>query len=229
MAEDEVVYSHSEIDLIMPYFPVFLESHSSTNVLDPSVSAIFGGSNPVLLPDEEWPRCGRCKDILIPYIEINVSSPHTPDQFRQKVGIKAEPGHSVLLQVFICADDEGAYCFRMQLTVNNDEALLVRVIQVAPGLENTGAVEAAHAQLDADRYLIARRVVSGWTPGNPEMEHEVFNRHFTHDDLQYLDHEPAHGLKLLGYPVLGTSYQLSMLHPVSVRSSQLTCNSIISS
>ena len=203
----------SELDLIMPWFPVYSDGPAtpSANILDPSVSAILGGSNPVLLRGEEWPRCGNCEDnILIPYIQINVSSPRTPAELREKVGVDPEPGNIILLQVFICAEDENADCFGQQLVAAYDNAFLVRVIQVSPGAVNTAAVAATRAALDEDRFFIPQRVISGWTPGNPEMLHEAVNFDIACDDPQYLDHEPASGLKLLGQPVQGASVVLAI-------------------
>ncbi|RPD67388.1 hypothetical protein L226DRAFT_529739 [Lentinus tigrinus ALCF2SS1-7] len=199
--------SETALDLVMPYFPVFPKNPASTDVLDPSVSAILGGSNPILLPGEEWPRCGNCEDnILIPYIQINVSSPQTPEEFRQKVGVEAKPGHTVLLQVFICAEDGTAECFEQRLVGAYDDAFLLRVIQIPPDSANTAAVEATRAELDEDRFFIAPRVISGWTPGNPELLHEAVNNEIEPDDPQYLEHAPAPGLKLLGQPVQGKYY-----------------------
>ncbi|TFK94848.1 hypothetical protein K466DRAFT_118250 [Polyporus arcularius HHB13444] len=200
-------YPENALDLLTPYFPVFSTAPASTNVFDPSVSAILGGSNPILLPDEGWPRCGNCEDnILIPYIQINVSSPHTPAEFRQKVGVEAEPGHTVLLQVFICAEDECADCFGERLVGAYDDAFLVRVIEVTPDSANTTAVEETRAGLAADRFFIPQGVISGWKPGNPEMLHEAVNTEIEYDDPQYLEHAPAPGLKLLGFPVQGKYY-----------------------
>ncbi|KAI0711036.1 hypothetical protein C8T65DRAFT_695484 [Cerioporus squamosus] len=191
-------YPENALDLLSPYFPVYSTAPASTNVLDPSVSAILGGSSPVLLPGEEWPRCGNCEDtILIPYIQINVTSPQTPAEFRQKVGVVAEPGHTVLLQVFICAEDEGAECFGQRLVGAYDDAFLS---------VNTATVEATRAELAADRWFIPQRVISGWRPGNPEMLHEAVNNEIEPDDPQYLEHAPAPGLKLLGFPVQGKYY-----------------------
>ena len=201
------------LQLVMPYFPTYTDNPVSTNVLDPSVSAILGGSNPILLPNEEWPRCGQCEDnILIPYIQINVSSPHTPLEFRQKVAVEAQPGHIVLLQVFICANYGCADCFEMRLVGAYDDVFLVRVIQVTPESVNTATVDETRSQLNANTFFVRQRVISGWKPGDPEVPHEEVNPHLAYDDPQYLDHEPAHGLKLLGYPILGTSFMSDNMH-----------------
>ena len=196
-------------ELLTPYFPVYSPSAepSAPHILDPSISAILGGANPVLLPGEAWPRCAICGSHLVPYIQINVSSPQTPSEFRQKVGVRPQPGHSVILQVLVCAEDESAVCFDESVVSGgggDDEpfpAFLLRVLQLSPESINAAAVHAARAEMDVEKFFIEQRVIVGWTAGNPEMPHEAAN--FDYDEEAYQAHEPAMGLKLLGYPVQG--------------------------
>ena len=198
----------NDLDLRTPYFPIY-STTAPADILSPDISAIVGGSSPILLPHEEWPRCSKCEEqeYLIPLIHINVSSPQTPSEFRQKVGVRPQPGHSVILQVLVCAEDESAVCFDESVVSGgggDDEpfpSFLLRVLQLSPESINAAAVHAARAEMDGEKFFIEQRVIVGWTAGNPEMPHEAAN--FDYDEEAYQAHEPAMGLKLLGYPVQG--------------------------
>ncbi|KAI0694402.1 hypothetical protein C8T65DRAFT_744405 [Cerioporus squamosus] len=187
-------------DLVTPYFPVYSTSAepATPHILDPSISAILGGANPVLLPGEAWPRCGVCDSHLIPYIQVNVSSPQTPSEFRQKVAVRPETGHSVLLQVFVCAEDENAVCFQEAIVGADDSACLVRVVQVASSSANDDALSAARAEMGEDKFFVRERVITGWSAGRPEMVDATDD---SVDEELRVNHAPAPGLKLLGSPV----------------------------
>ena len=193
-------------ELLTPYFPVYSSSAepSAPHILDPSISAILGGANPVLLPEEAWPRCGICGSHLVPYIQINVSSPQTPSEFRQKVAVRPEAGHSVLLQVFVCAEDENAVCLQEAIVGADDAACLVRVVQVQAALSqnvNDDALRAARTEMGEDRFFVQERVITGWTAGRPEVVDSMDDD--GGDEELRADHAPAPGLKLLGSPVRG--------------------------
>ena len=191
-------------ELATPYFPIYAETadRASASVLADGVSAIFGGSQPALRPGADWPRCGVCDEPLIPYVQINVSSPHTPSEFRQAVAVRpGEPGHSVVLEVLVCAADEGAVCFQDCVVSGGAEspAWLVRVVQ----LERVDAAqgEAARAEMGEDKFFLPLKVISGWAAGRPEMVHEAAN--YDYDEELYAGHAPKAGLKLLGFPIQG--------------------------
>ncbi|KAI0751184.1 hypothetical protein C8Q80DRAFT_557253 [Daedaleopsis nitida] len=190
--------------LITPYFPIY-STTAPADILNSSISAVLGGSNPALQPDEEWPRCSICEEHLIPYLQVNVSSPQTPSEFRQRVSVRPKPGHSVILQVFICADDESATCFQESIVSGGGEgdrpAFLVRVVQIAPDAVNSAAVQATRGEMDEEKFFVEQRVITAWAAGNPEMAHEEGN--YGYDEELYERHAPADGLKLLGYPVQG--------------------------
>ncbi|RDX55354.1 hypothetical protein OH76DRAFT_1396737 [Lentinus brumalis] len=194
-------------DLVTPYFPVYSTpaEAATIHILDPTISAIFGGANPVLLPGEAWPRCGVCDSHLIPYIQINVSSPQTPSEFRQKVSVRPEAGHSVLLQVFVCAEDENAVCFQEAIVGADDSACLVRIVQITSPSTNDDAQQAARAEMGEDRFFVQERVITGWTAGRPEVADATDDD--GGDEELRINHAPAPGLKLLGSPVLdGDNY-----------------------
>ncbi len=196
-------------DLVTPYFPVYSTpaEAATIHILDPTISAIFGGANPVLLPGEAWPRCGVCDSHLIPYIQINVSSPQTPSEFRQKVSVRPEAGHSVLLQVFVCAEDENAVCFQEAIVGADDSVCLVRIVQITSPSTNDDAQQAARAEMGEDRFFVQERVITGWTAGRPEVADATDDD--GGDEELRINHAPAPGLKLLGSPVRGTLTNIS--------------------
>ncbi|KAI0758157.1 hypothetical protein C8Q74DRAFT_1221853 [Fomes fomentarius] len=192
----------TNVELMTPYFP----SYSATappDIFDIRTSAIFGGSNPVLQPREEWPRCSVCDAHLIPVLQINVSSLGTPSEFRERIAVQPPPGQHVILQIFVCAEDEEASCFSKSIIGGGGEGgFLVRVVRLAPGTANTAAVHAARAEMGEDKFFIEQRVITRWVAGNPEMLHEAVSDEEYNEEI-YQAHEPALGLKLLGYPVQG--------------------------
>ncbi|RPD81349.1 hypothetical protein L226DRAFT_608597 [Lentinus tigrinus ALCF2SS1-7] len=192
--------------LLTPYFPVYAPSAESVtpNILDPSISAILGGDHPVLLPGKAWPRCGICNFPLIPYIQVNVSSPQTPSEFRQKVGVRPEPGHTVIFQVLVCAEDENAACFQDAIVAADASACLVRVVQASPSAEDDPVVKATRAEIADDKFFMEARVITGWTAGRPEVV-DAADGDGGEDDLR-MSHAPAEGLKLLGSPVRDGPY-----------------------
>lgn len=193
----------TNVELRTPYFPRY-STIAPPDIFDIRTSAIFGGSNPALQPDEEWPRCSRCAAHLIPFFQINVSSLGTPSEFRERIAVvQPHPGQHVILQVFVCAEDEGASCFSQSIIGGGGKGgFLVRVIRLAPGTADTAAVHAARVEMSADKFFIEQRVITRWVAGNPEMLHEAASYEEYNEEM-YQAHEPALGLKLLGYPVHG--------------------------
>ncbi|KAI0364634.1 hypothetical protein BV20DRAFT_974197 [Pilatotrama ljubarskyi] len=211
-----------ETPLITPYFPDYAEQTQTDSqdslraLVSGDISAVFGGSNPYLQTGEEWPRCKHCQHTLVPYIQVNVSSERTPQAFREHVPPLqgADDGGATLFQLFICAaeSDEGPTCFESWVVNYTDEHtedswLLrrVRVDAVANGVSfgGLGAHDAVRAALEEEDLLIPERVISGWRAGTPETVHWEVADPETFDQAFYDAHEPAEGLKLLGYPVQG--------------------------
>ncbi|KAM5542371.1 hypothetical protein V8D89_003830 [Ganoderma adspersum] len=195
------------LDLVTPYFPVYapFERRGATpsEILDHTISAILGGNSPILEPGEEWPRCAQCDSHLIPYIQINVSCHHTPEEFRNKLAAELHPGQAMVFQVLVCAEDESVACFD-ETVVSDPEggAWHVRVLH-APTVD-TDAVEKMRSDMSPDKFFINERVLTHWTPGRSEVEHKEVNWEI--DEELYEQHKPTWGLKLLGWPVRGKYY-----------------------
>ncbi|KAI0357207.1 hypothetical protein OH77DRAFT_1399680, partial [Trametes cingulata] len=202
------------IPLITPYLPRYSdETEDSLRALvSGDVSAVFGGSTPYLRADEEWPRCKQCQHTLIPYIQISLSSGKTPQAFRERIPPLQTDG-ATLFQLFICAaeSDLGDSCFEHWVVQYSDEHVndswLIRRIHVDGGDAGLASPEAEHEASNAARRGPAppERVILEWTAGTPETAHlEEDSGDF--DDEYYAAHEPAQGLKLLGYPERGKFY-----------------------
>ena len=86
-------------------------------------------------------------------------------------------------------------------------AWLIRVLEVSTA--NSKAVEEMRDGMGPDVPFISERVITHWTAGRPEVEHDEVNWHVEKE--LYEQHEPAWGLKLLGWPIRGA------LHPSCVR------------
>ncbi|KAI0631819.1 hypothetical protein C8Q77DRAFT_1129218 [Trametes polyzona] len=202
------------VPLLTPYFPKYAEEDKEESLhalLSGEVSAIFGGSQPYLQANEEWPRCKTCQHHLIPYLQVNISSTKTPEEFRQRLP-PLSPEGATLFQIFICAEETDAgFCFEAwTMHVMEGESWLVRRVHLDPNAEGVDeeseAHDAARAALDEEGQLIPERVIVEWTPGRQETEHEAANEDLNFDDAYYEAHEPADGLKLLGYPIRGKYY-----------------------
>lgn len=198
--------------LLAPYFPKYSEGAEDSlhALLSGEVSAVFGGSTPYLQADEEWPRCKTCGHAFIPYLQINLSSEKTPQEFRQHVPPLVPEG-ATLLQIFICAEEtDSGSCFEAwAMQVEEGESWLVRKVHVdadATGIVTASAAhDEARAKLDEEGQLIPERVISEWAAGNPETEHWEASSSADFDEAFYEAHAPADGLKLLGYGVRGRS------------------------
>lgn len=186
------------------YIPTYAEPGTPAALLDRSTSAVLGGSTPALRPGEPWPRCAECDKPLVPYIQINLSSPHTPAAFRDRFPGLADggkdDGRTPIFQVLVCAEDENAECLQDNVVSNPEGgAWLIRVVHVTE--EDLAAVENARKEIGEDRFFVVERVISGWAEGMQEVEHCEVNWGLE-DDI-YERHAPAEGLKLLGWPVRG--------------------------
>ncbi|KAH9850460.1 hypothetical protein C2E23DRAFT_869922 [Lenzites betulinus] len=206
--------------LLTAYFPEYTEdtAHPLRALLAGTVSAIRGGSHPYLAPGEDWPRCQRCAHPLIPYLQINLASETTPTQFREHVHAAAPAGEGAgeLWQLFVCAAETNAgFCFEawtmQQAEGDGDgEPWLLRTVRVDPASANAEdegedeAHEAVRATLaDADEIL-PEQVIAAWMAGREETVD--VESYWDYPEGFYEEHEPAEGLKLLGYPVLGKYY-----------------------
>lgn len=203
---------------ITPYFPIF-SAVQDTSPDIATVSAIFGGSFPVFHSDEEWPLCSACGGPLVPFIQINASSPETPAEFTACLGIsdplnEREEGPAsrmTLFQLFICAEETvNGTCFEgSALGATAHNSWMVRVAHFNPagasGHEIASEVTHALSKAVTERGLVlTERTVIGWKLGHPEMEDwETMDDDF--DEELYKTHAPAAGLKLLGFPMRGNS------------------------
>ncbi|KAL1944836.1 hypothetical protein VTO73DRAFT_2456 [Trametes versicolor] len=207
--------------LLNPYFPKYSdETEDGLRALlsGEAVSALFGGSTPYLQADEEWPLCKTCGHTLIPYLQINLSSERTPQEFRQHLPPLESEGVT-LFQIFICAEEtDSGSCFEAWvMQVEEGESWLVRRVRVdadATGLDASVAHDQARASLEEDQF-IPERIITEWTAGNPETEHwEAAGSGADFDEAFYEAHKPAEGLKLLGYGVRGKFYNTSSGDPL---------------
>ncbi|KAI0667528.1 hypothetical protein C8Q78DRAFT_982223 [Trametes maxima] len=210
--------------LLTPYLPEYSEKDGQDGqdgfrtLFTGSISAVRGGSCPYLQPDEAWPRCKTCQHHLVPYLQINASSPGTPEEFRERIAtlIPASEGarSATLFQIFVCAvETNDGTCFEGWVNcVEEGESWLVRAVQVdadANGIEESPAREAVRVALEEEGILLPERFVVRWTPGNPETEHEAADGYDEFGEGFYAAHEPVEGLKLLGYPIRGKYYNSS--------------------
>ncbi|OJT03274.1 hypothetical protein TRAPUB_6141 [Trametes pubescens] len=213
--------------LLTPYFPKYSdERDDSLRALlsGEEVSALFGGSTPYLQADEEWPCCKTCGHTLIPYLQINLSSERTPQEFRQYLP-PLDPKGTTLFQIFICAEEtDSGSCFEAWvMQVEEGESWIVRRVRVdadATGLGASAAHDEARATLEEEDQFIPERVIAEWTAGNPETEHwEAAGSSADFDEAFYEAHKPADGLKLLGYGVRGTVLWVSVPRVTTGRTS----------
>ncbi|KAF8071617.1 hypothetical protein FPV67DRAFT_1411861 [Lyophyllum atratum] len=189
----------SEIILRKAYTPVV----SSGASLDFEVAAILGGDALYLHEDEDWPICPTCENPLIPILHLPLIANHPPE-FLALFEAHEERSKSNL-QFLICSDSS---CFE-QTVVQGDCAWLMRTVSplaadtvcVGPREQNWLNV---HSQLAEEELFKPIHVVTGWTEAKLEMVHEE-DRPFVPDVSEdfYNEHEPAGGVKLLGYPTKG--------------------------
>ncbi|KAI0327853.1 hypothetical protein GY45DRAFT_1327040 [Cubamyces sp. BRFM 1775] len=206
--------------LITPYLPQYAEGaveDSARKLLHGSVSAIFGGLFPFLHSDEEWPKCKECGNYLVPYLQINATSVNTPEEFRRRVP-PLEPEGTTILQVLLCTtESDNGTCFEGWANcITEEESWLVRRIHFAADghdLADPAAYESVRAELEESEEItvIPERVITGWTAGRPETEHDEGYLYKPEDEQYYEEHEPAEGLKLLGYPIRGKYYNNTSL------------------
>ncbi|KAI0764233.1 hypothetical protein BD413DRAFT_483183 [Trametes elegans] len=204
--------SENTVPLITPYFPEYAVGGETglRALLGGTASALLGGTNAYLLPAEPWPRCKTCGNALLPYLQINVAAETTPGAFRARIPPLREPGAgATLFQVFVCvAETDDGSCFEgWMLCTTEGDSWLVRTVPVDVGVD-VGKLEralAAHGEvrdaLAQEALFVPERVIARWNAGNPETMHDEVV--WDYDDAYYAAHEPAEGLKLLGYPTLG--------------------------
>lgn len=97
------------LQLTTPYFSEFADTPSTdepsnlTSLLAGDFSALLGGTHTMLQEDEEWPQCKMCGHPLVPYLQINATTTHTPAEFRAHLDYPlSHPDATTLFQVFIC-------------------------------------------------------------------------------------------------------------------------------
>ncbi|KAI0641667.1 hypothetical protein C8Q79DRAFT_285508 [Trametes meyenii] len=220
------------VPLTTPYFPAYAEASTGdqdalVSLLRGDISAVFGGSFPALKPDEPWPCCKACARPLQPYLQINVSTDHTPGPFRALFSTLEASGHAdietiTLLQVFLCTGEGPNFlCFEDCISgAAEGESWLVRCLAIAKDSSSPVSSDQPPRELASIEEMLERtslqtdsedtitfplRVILSWSPGNPEVPHfeEQFGMDFECDDALYDAHEPARGLKLLGNAIWG--------------------------
>ncbi|OJT13256.1 hypothetical protein TRAPUB_10191 [Trametes pubescens] len=204
------------LELTIPYFPEFSDSPSTdsessnlASLLAGEFSALLGGAHAILQQDEDWPRCEMCGRSLVPYLQINVSTAHTPAEFRAHLDLPSESSHTdaaTLFQVFVCTGPgrNGSCLEDWTSGAHPGEAMRARLVRCG---DNTSPRAIAHPEaLAGARGVLPQRVISEWTPWNPEAPHfqmlDIMDG-VVYDEDFYDAHEPAGGLKLLGNAVLG--------------------------
>ncbi|KAI9065909.1 hypothetical protein FKP32DRAFT_1590233 [Trametes sanguinea] len=213
-----------QLELITPYLPVYaepvLDAHDKSEpnllagLLVGDYSALYGGSHPALKDDEKWPRCETCanRTPLVPYLQINLSTEHTPAEFRSVLP-PLRPDGFTLFQVFVCTayGENPGSCFEDWMSgAAEGKAWLARVVHFEGDANGLLAPKTAEYE-EARRSLVAelvptQRIITAWTPGSPEVPHEemLFQMGCMDYDAEFYDaHEPVSGLKLLGHAVLG--------------------------
>ncbi|KAI0641664.1 hypothetical protein C8Q79DRAFT_1003548 [Trametes meyenii] len=206
------------VPLLTPYLPEYLEEDSEDGLrtlLTGSISAVRGGSCPYLRPGEAWPRCKTCRHHHVPYLQVNASSPGTPEEFCQRITTLIAENEGAraptLFQIFVCAvETDNGTCFEGWVNcVEEGESWLVRTVQVdadANGIEESPTREGVRAALGEEGIFLPEQTIVRWMPGNPETEYEAANSDDEFDEELYGEHEPVAGLKLLGYPICGKYY-----------------------
>lgn len=201
------------LELTTPYLPEFSDTPSTdepsklTSLLAGDFSALLGGTHAMLQEDEEWPHCKMCGRPLVPYLHINATTAHTPAEFRAHLDHPPpHPDATTLFQVFICTGPgrNGSCLEDWTSGAHPGEAMRARLVHC--GSQTTVRTIENPEALAGARGVIPQRVISEWTPGNPEVPHfEMLDLMdgVEYDEDFYDAHEPAGGLKLLGNAVLG--------------------------
>ena len=175
--------------------PVYAsETPSSADIGENSM--LIGGSSVYLSPNEPWPTCATCSQLLIPLIQLNVSSQSTPETFRSLLPSVLPHGQALatMLQLFVCRTGDSECYTHSLLYSTTTRSWIFRVADVAL------------TPSDAPQVLpfLPLRLVETWAPGKEETIHEELM--WDQDDSEefYEEHEPAPGLKMLGHSVRGT-------------------------
>ncbi|CAA7257415.1 unnamed protein product [Cyclocybe aegerita] len=166
-------------------------------------SMLIGGASVYLSPNESWPICGTCSKPLVPLIQLNVSSPCTPEEFRVLLPSVLPPGQALatMLQLFVCRTGD-AECYTHSLLYSTSTCSWV--LRIADVMRTPREVPHQHGT--PGPLFLPPRLVETWAPGKEETLHEELM--WDQDDSEefYAEHEPAPGLKMLGHSVRGKFY-----------------------
>ncbi|EIW53018.1 uncharacterized protein TRAVEDRAFT_67328 [Trametes versicolor FP-101664 SS1] len=201
------------LELTTPYFPEFSDLPSTdepsnlASLLAGVFSALLGGAHAMLQEDEEWPHCKMCGRPLVPYLQINATTAHTPAEFRAHLDCPpSRTDAATLFQVFICTGPGRNGSCLEDWTSGAHPGVAMRARLVHCGSQTAVRPIETPEALAGARGVLPQRVISEWTPGNPEVPHfEMLDMMDggEYDEDFYDAHEPAGGLKLLGNAVLG--------------------------
>ena len=80
-----------------------------------------------------------------------------------------------------------------------------REVRLGRVVADPASYESVRTELEESEEItvIPERVIAGWTAGRPETEHDEGYLYKPEEEKYYEEHEPAEGLKLLGYPIRG--------------------------
>ncbi|KDQ55138.1 hypothetical protein JAAARDRAFT_341960 [Jaapia argillacea MUCL 33604] len=149
--------------LHLPYIPVYYtpsELSQLSHLQD--ASATVGGGEAYLSPPENWPECPSCSNPLIPIIQINLSSPGTPKQFLDYLGL--DPLHyekigDSFFQLFVCPEEEqwGMNCFLNNLMDYSCSWVLRVVHDVARPISGVPSLTSLAARVASIRNMEKER------------------------------------------------------------------------
>lgn len=190
----------------------FVPIYAERGLANPGIgedSMLIGGSVVYLTPTEVWPSCNTCAHPLVPLIQLNVSSPATPREFRGLIRSVALTGGPLMtmVQLFVCPVLD---CYDTSTTYSTDtRSWLVRSADVC--ISNVGEDSVMvqrseeRAKIEDESLFLRARLVRTWEMGKKEtLDEEILWQWGDYSDEFYTAHEPGRGLKLLGHAVRGT-------------------------
>ncbi|KAJ7361219.1 hypothetical protein DFH08DRAFT_639849, partial [Mycena albidolilacea] len=164
-------------------------------------SMLIGGSAMYLNPHEIWPTCDTCSSpLLMPPLQMNISSENTPDAFRVLIPSVAPAGGNLatMVQLFVCRAND---CYDEASVIMPDQrSSIVRIatVPLVPQPENAPHLVKARTKIEGGHGFLPAQLVETWTAGKDETCH--WERMLGTDSEEfYALHQPELGLKLLGH------------------------------
>ncbi|KAK7063803.1 hypothetical protein R3P38DRAFT_2820440 [Favolaschia claudopus] len=203
------------------FLPVYSPNNETTELGDNSM--LIGGSLLYLQPDEDWPLCNTCAHPLVPLIQLNASSEHTPLALRTRIpsAVPANDsrGLATMVQLFVCPETD---CYDTSTNYSTETRSWVVRIATVPLVQSHSTSQKAKKKIEDGASagegtgFLPPRIVETWRPGKKETFHWEVQMGQDDSDEFYDIHEPVRGLKLLGHSVRGKFYCSEEVCPQSI-------------